>query len=219
MTRRRPAVRLAVAAAAALLLAGTTAGCSVFDDDAPAADPAQPHAPTPSGTGPYPNPPAPSAAATLPAGKQGVPHGGIPRPSSVNGSDATAVSRAALTVMTTYDTTLDTTLADASRRTAEAGWCTPTYTATLLSAQVHAAPGAQWSDWTAHRAYTTVQAQHTEQDGRPADTATTAYRQWTLTLTPTGRDGWTGPAEILVVFAELQRSSSSPWQLNAVTIQ
>lgn len=59
-----------------------------------------------------------------------------------------------------------------------------------------------------------------DEAGRPTDTATTAYRQWTATVTPTGRDGWKGSPENNTVFVELVRAApGSPWRINALQIQ
>lgn len=215
-TRRR---RLAAASAAAALTAVLAAGCAVFSDGG-SQDAAPPKHPVPSGTGPYPDPVRPSEAAPLPSGKSGEPQGGVPSPGSVDGTNATAVSRAALTVLATYDTAIDASRNDAGRRAADAGWCTATYAGQLREAVSRSLPGADWETWASHRAYTKPRLTETEEAGRPSDTDTTAYRQWTITLTPTGRDGWTGSEEAHVAYAELTRTAASqPWRLNAVTIQ
>ncbi|MGW1674612.1 hypothetical protein [Streptomyces sp. NPDC002324] len=216
-TTRRRAVRAAAAAALAGVLA---TGCGAFSGDSGDSDAAPPKEPTPSGTGPHPLPRDATEAAPLPTGATGQPKGGIPYPGDVDGNDASAVSKAALTALTTYDTTLDTSRNDAGRRTAEAGWCTTAYAEQLRAAVSRSQPGTDWTTWAAHKAYTKPRLTLTEEAGRPNDTQTTAYRQWTIALTPTGRDGWKGPEEVHVAFAELTRTTTSnPWRLNAVTFQ
>ncbi|MFJ8166500.1 hypothetical protein ACIRBY_37050 [Streptomyces sp. NPDC096136] len=158
-------------------------------------------------------------APVLSPGAQGQPQGGIPSPANVDQSDASAVSRGALTALHTYDTTLDTSRNDAGRRTAAAGWCTEAYASQLNEAASHAVPGAVWAEWAQHKAYTKVTLQQTEDAGRPLDSLTTAYRQWTVTVTPTGRDGWSGPPEVRTVYAELTRATpAQPWRLNSIRI-
>ncbi|WP_406517560.1 hypothetical protein [Streptomyces sp. NBC_00134] len=207
-SRRRMAVGVAAAATALVL-----SGCSAFgdggSDDAPPKKPASSVAPDPSGE-----------AEPLPPGKSGEPHGGIPSPADVDQTDATAVSEAALTGMFTYDTAIDTSRNDAGRRIAAAGWCTATYAAELKEAATRSAPGTGWTLWDRHQAYTTATLQQTEEAGKPADTDTDALRQWTITITPTGRDGWKGAAESRTAYVELIRpAAGKPWRLNAVTVQ
>ncbi|MGW2725098.1 hypothetical protein [Streptomyces sp. NPDC001492] len=216
-TATRP--RTAQAAAAAVLVAILATGCGAFSDGT-STDQAPPKAPTPSGPGPYPTPRGASEAAPLPSGSAGQPKGGIPSPADVNGRDATAVSKAALTALTTYDTTIDTSRDDAGRRTAAAGWCTATYAAQLRAAVSRSQPGADWQTWTTHKAFTVPRLTEAEDAGGPDDTDTAAYRRWTITLTPTGRDGWKGSPQTLTAYAELTRSTASaPWRLNTVTFQ
>ncbi|WP_330346623.1 hypothetical protein OG858_47340 (plasmid) [Streptomyces europaeiscabiei] len=216
-TTRRRAGRAAAAAALAAVLA---TGCGAFGGDDSGSDAAPPKEPTPSGTGPYPLPRDATEAAPLPTGATGQPKGGIPSPADVDSSDATAVSKAALTALTTSDTAIDTSRNDAGRRTAEAGWCTTSYAEQLRAAVSRSQPGTDWTTWAEHKAYTRPRLTLTEEAGRPNDTPSTAYRQWTITLTPTGRDGWKGREEVHVAFAELTRATASkPWRLNAVTFQ
>ncbi|MFC8668707.1 hypothetical protein [Streptomyces sp. NPDC057199] len=217
--RTRPR-RLAAATCAATLAAVLLAGCGAFGDDSQDAAPPKQKEPTPTGTGPYPDPATPSEAAPLPSGKAGEPKGGIPSPADVDEKDATAVSRAALTALTTYDTAIDTSRNDAGIRVAEAGWCTAVFEAQLRSAVSRSAPGAVWETWAKHQAYTRPKLEQTKDAGQPADTDTAAYRQWTITVTPTGRDGWKGTPEANFAFVELTRADQSkPWRLNTATVQ
>ncbi|GGX36651.1 hypothetical protein [Streptomyces chryseus] len=214
MTTARTARRtagLALAASAALLLVGCTA-----DERSDETDPAPPRSVAPTVPD---EPPTPTAAATRPPGKPGQPKGGIPTPGDVDQADATEVSRAALTAMWTYDTAIDNSRNDAGRRVAAAGWCTAAYADQLRDAAARSGPGSDWGQWAKHRAYTTVTLQRTEDAGRPRDTPTTAYRQWTLTLTPHGRDGWKGKPETSTAFVELTRSDGKAWRLAAVSVR
>ncbi|MEU5959217.1 hypothetical protein [Streptomyces sp. NPDC047525] len=202
-----------LAATAAVIL---VAGCSGSSDDGQdAAPPKQP--PTATGTGPE---PSPGEAEQLPAGKKGTPRGSLPAREDIDQKDATAVSKAALTVMHSYDTAIDTSRNDAGRRVADAGWCTGTYAAQLREAASRSNPGAAWSTWAQHKAYTKPAMQRTEESGQPADTDTEAYRQWTITVTPTGRKGWKGTPEISTAYVALTRAAADdPWRLAAVTVQ
>lgn len=202
------------ACAAAALLVATLAGCSSSSDDA---NPSPSRtSPPPSGTGPYPTPDNPSAAEPLPSGSAGTPRGGLP--ADVDQDDATELSRAALQVMWTHDTRIDTSRADAGRRLADTGWCTATY-ADQLREHTPRASDATWTQWAEREAYTTVKISRAEEAGRPSDTKTTAYRQWSGTLTPKASK-WRGDTENLTAFVELRRpASSDPWRVSAITIQ
>jgi hypothetical protein len=217
-TPSRPTGR-ALTAVALLVAAALLSGCGLLhgDDTKPASSTS---APAPSGTGSYPEPATPTAAESIAPGRSGAPKGGIPSPGDVDQKNATAVSRGALTAMFTYDTTLDTSPHDASVRTAQAGWCTPKFADQLRQATPRAAPGAEWTTWHHHRAYTRVKLTRADEAGRPADTATTAYRQWTVTITPHGRDSWTGTPTDTTAFVELTRPvAAKPWRVSAVSIQ
>ncbi|WP_198359142.1 hypothetical protein [Streptomyces fildesensis] len=220
MTRPRTPRTLAVTAAVAtVILAG---GCSHDStDDRPS--PAPTHAAittAPAGTGPYPDPTGSPTVQPLPSATTGTPHGGIPVPASVDQRDATDVSKGALTVMWTYDTALDVSTHDASVRAAVAGWLTPEYAGLLKAHKPQTDPGAQWHEWAKHRAYTTVSLARTEDAARPVDTSAHAWRQWTITTTPHGRDAWTGKPTTDVAYVELIRTADGqPWHVSAVTIQ
>ncbi|WP_125264877.1 hypothetical protein [Streptomyces alboflavus] len=203
---------LAAAAAAAVVLAGC--GSSGGDDD----DPAPPR-PTTTRSG-IPDPPDAAEASPLPPGASGTPRGGIPAPDDVDERDATAVSRAAVTVLFTYDTRMDTSSNDAGRRLADAGWCTDAYANQLREATSRSAPGAQWATWSRHRAYTKATARSADEAGKPEDSPTAAYRQWNVTVTPHGRDGWKGRAEMTTAYVELTRTAPrTPWRVNTITLR
>jgi len=154
-----------------------------------------------------------------PSGSPGIPHGGIPKPGDVDEQSPDAVAKGALTAYFTYDTTLDTSRNDGGRRMADSGWCTDTYAQELRSAAARSAPGATWDEWSRHRAYTTVKPAPADEAGKPDDTATAAYRTLAVTITPHGRDGWTGTPEVDVAYVEMSRSAPDKgWRLSEVTM-
>lgn len=218
MTRRHRRAALALPALAAVLALAACSGPAPAGDDNAA--PKDPPAPAASGTGPYPEPTDATEAAPRPTAPISAPHGGVPVPASVDQEDASAVARGALTALYTHDTAVDPGRQQAALRMAAVGWTTPAYAAQQRAAQPRSGGGAAWTEWTSHRAYTTVKATPADEAGRPADTATTAYRQWTITITPRGRDGWTGDPEASTAFVELVRpAAGQPWRLSALQIQ
>ncbi|MEU1132622.1 hypothetical protein ABZ383_22635 [Streptomyces sp. NPDC005900] len=204
MTRRHLAAAVACVSAGILVL-----GCGHADETPDDAAPPRPSPSTTAGRAPEP----------LPAGRTGTPHGGIRSPDSVDQADPTAVSRAALIVMFSYDTALDTSHNDAARRAADAGWCTPEYAAELRAASAYSGPGAEWTRWAQHRAYGVPKLTAVREAGQPRDTATNAYRQWIVSVTPTGRDKWRGRPHVTTAYAHLTRpATGKPWRLATVTI-
>ncbi|MCQ4044274.1 hypothetical protein ACFOSC_29725 [Streptantibioticus rubrisoli] len=152
----------------------------------------------------------------LPSGKAGSPPVPLPAPSGVDRQDPTAVSKAVITVQWTVDTTIDASQYQAELRSGP--FLAPDYLAGLKSIPPVAAPGAQWSQWAQHRAYTTVTAR-AEHDDQPADSATLARRQWGIIVTPHGRDGWTGSPTTATVFVTMTRADTrSPWLVSAVNV-
>lgn len=151
----------------------------------------------------------PSAIAPAPTG---TPHGSLPAPKTVDRSDATAVSRAAVQVMWTVDATIDSTQLDAYLRAKP-------YLSRKYAEEVSAEPaGAVPSLWRDHRAYARVRLKRqAPEDGVGPDTATTAHRQWGITVIPTGRDGWTGPSVHATAFVTLTRGDGGGWQVSGVT--
>lgn len=204
----------AARAAAAVLLTAALASCGTMTPDAgPPADskPATAAAPATSTTTATSDP---SEAAPLPTGSGGTPRPGLPK--NVDTSSADAVGRAALTVMWTMDTTIDTSQYDATMRAAP--YLTTKYAAQLKAAPPRSAPGAEWTTWTQHKAWTTVALESADEAGRPSDTPTDAYRTWTVTTTPHGTDRWTGDPTVTTAFVSLTRSGGA-WKVSAVQVQ
>lgn len=208
-----PLPRTATMAAAVVLLCAL-AGCGTVptspgDDSAGTTAASAMPAPAPSSTQ--------EPAAPLPTGSAGTPRPALPDPKAVNGSDADAVSRAALTVMWTIDTRIDVSQHDATVRAAP--YLTEKYAAEIKDTPPRAAPGAEWTTWAQHHAYTTVTLKAVRDAGIPPDTATAAYRQWLITSTPHGDSQWTGPPTATAAFVRLARTTGGPWQVEAVKVQ
>lgn len=168
------------------------------------------------------SPPPSTAPVTVPPA-QPIPRGTatptLPLPSTakVAQSDATEVSSAALTVMFTYDTSTDTTAQDAVLRAQP--WLTEEYAALQREHVSVGPPGAEWTTWTAHKAFTAPVLER-GRDQAPTDSATTAYRQWLVRYTPQGRDGWKGDETAVVVFAVLTRAKASdPWRVSDLLVR
>ncbi|MFG3253219.1 hypothetical protein [Streptomyces sp. NPDC048172] len=183
-----------------------------------------PSTPPATGNGPY---PSPSDSATTPAGTPGpggprptgTPKGGTARPGDVEQTDADEMSRGALKALWTFDTTVDRRPQDAELRTAEAGWLTGAYADRLRAHRSRPVPGAQWQQWDDHRAYTTVGLKQTQDAAKPPDTETEAWRQWTVTATPTGRDRWRGDPVTVTAYVQLTRSApGKPWRVAGITV-
>ncbi|MFF7357844.1 hypothetical protein ACFZA1_35240 [Streptomyces filipinensis] len=116
----------------------------------------------------------------------------------------------------TFDTKIDTSRADAQRRTV--GWLTPDYAKSISAAQPVAAPDASWIAMADHHGFTTVTTRRAH-DTAPDDTPTEAYRQFEVTVTPHGRDGWKGPAETWVEWIHLVRSGTGePWKADNMRV-
>ncbi|MGR7000748.1 hypothetical protein ACU686_26305 [Yinghuangia aomiensis] len=205
MEARRRGVAGVAAAAALLALVVVLAwwGWSARGGSDPAAPVAE-SSPSASGPGASPSspvtaasrsgPPPATAPAQMPAASpiprgSGTPDVPLPRVDLVDTRDATAVSQAAMTVWFTSDTVADTSLQDAVVRAAP--WMTQEFAAAQAFTPV-AGSRAQWTEWTAHRAYTVVSLVASQEVGAPPDGDVEAYRKWRVTVTPTGRDGWRG---------------------------
>ncbi|WP_431981191.1 hypothetical protein [Streptomyces qinglanensis] len=166
------------------------------------------------------HPPSPSGSAEAGKKAPGTPEGGVPEPGDVDGKDPGEVAEGTLTAMWTHDTTVDDGPGDAARRTADAGWLTPSYARQLGSRRAGPAPGAQWQRWADHRAYTTVALDRTEDAAKPEDTDTVAWRQLTVTTTPHGRDGWTRePASVVAYVHLVRKSADAVWRVADVTVR
>ncbi|MFF0728735.1 hypothetical protein [Streptomyces sp. NPDC004134] len=218
---------LAATATAVLSLALAASGCGSGGAAGGAAGGAgdgartAPPVPAATGTGPYPTPSNPGNGASAPPDREdpGTPAGGVVRHRDVERTDADAVSRGALTVLWTYDTAVDDGPGDAGLRAADAGWLTAEYADRLRTGRPPPAPGARWREWAGHRASTSVALEPADEAAKPADTGTGAWRQWRVTATPAGRDGWRGAPVVVAAYVHLTRTApGEAWRVAGVTV-
>lgn len=215
MTRRHRATRAVALVWAAALTAATVTGCGARETGESA--PTVPATPPPAAgaTLTAQATPAPTVVqASLPPGQPGTPAGGLPGSRTLTSRDPDVVAVAGLTAYYSADTAIDRSPADPQRRALP--WTAGQLAAGIAAYRPVAAPGATWNSWAAHRAHTTVTATRAYDDGAPADTASTAYRQFVVTITPHGRDHWTGPPVTHTDFV-LMRRTSSGWRIADLT--
>lgn len=151
---------------------------------------------------PIPARPAPTAS----------PHVGLPNPRMVNHLDATAVSRAAVQTMWTVDAANDRSQLDAYLRAHP-------YMTSACYAELKTQPvGTIPSHWRDHHAYARPRLERQSiEAGVGEDTATRAHRQWSVTVTPIGRDGWIGHSARAIVFTTLTRNGDGLWKVSAIS--
>lgn len=132
-------------------------------------------------------------------------------PLGTPGPDWVAV--AAITALRTVDTTRDRSPRDAAARALPllGGQLADAVAAT----RTPSGSGADWARWAAHGAHTVVTATPGADSGAPPDTPAVVYRQYTVTVTPVGRDHWQGSAFTYVVFATLTRGPAG-WRVTAL---
>lgn len=187
-------MRTTTAAAAALALAVLAPTACSPSTPPPAAPSSPPVTVVPVPRAPLPPPPPPTAP---------------PDPSTVDRNSPDAVAAAVVTLNYALDTDQVHSWTDAARRATPL--LTPDYAGRIATAP-SPAPDAQWSTWTRHHAYTTVELQP-DAEPHPPDTPDTAARALELTVTPYGRDGWRGEPEQTEVFVTLTRTSAG-WSVS-----
>lgn len=139
------------------------------------------------------------------------PYGGVDR------QDPVAVGEAFTRATLTFDTATQTSENPATVRSTI--WCTPSFRAKMLSELPQGSPGAQWILWSAHKAVTTVAVRWVP-SGAPAETTTTAYESYSVTVTPHGEHGWTGASDYYVMFVTLSRTGlKAPWEVADFEVQ
>ena len=153
--------------------------------------------------------PAPPTATSSPAVPRGL---GLPDLKRLDQRDATAVSKAALTLMWTVDSATDHGQQDAYQR------ATPLLDSVYKAVIADQGGGGVPGQWSRHRAYAKVRlTRQTPEGDVPADTPTLAHRQWRINVTPTGRDGWKDSPVHVTAFVTLKRDKpSGPWRVSAV---
>lgn len=184
-----------------VLIAAAAAGCAAQPPLLTTPGPSSPPAPTASAA-------APTSAS--PSAVRATPAAGLPGAATLTSPDPGVVALAALTVAYSADTGTDTGPLDAQRRALP--WFGGGYAAALRAADdATAGPRAAWNSWSAHRAHLVVHVT-TAADDHPADTPTTADRQYAVTQTPTA-PGWTGPVVTVAVYVGLTRTPGGRWQV------
>lgn len=133
----------------------------------------------------------------------------------VNRSDPTAVADALLTATFTSNTTTDTSPQDAVNRSLI--WYTAAEAAKIRSEEPTGPAGAEWTLWAAHHVVTSVAVAVNHDSGAPADTTVEAYRQFAVTVTPQGSNGWTTPPDEYQCFIVLTRPAAhGAWQVSSL---
>jgi hypothetical protein len=142
-------------------------------------------------------PPAPNAAQLLAGG---------------DARDATAVARAFALGSWSIDTTSQHGEVDAEARLV--ALMTPQLAAEVQAGAATVRPSSAFLAWRRHQATTLAAVVPTHDSGAPPDTTTLAHRSFAVPVTPTGRDGWTGPTETHVEFITLSRPGpGEPWRV------
>lgn len=158
--------------------------------------------------------PTPTTAISSPAPATASPKvpGGLPDLTRLDQDDATAVSKAALTLMWIVDSTTDRSQRDAYQR------AIPLLDEFYKVAVADQPGGVVPGQWIEHRAYAKVRlTRRTPEGDVPADTPALAHRAWEIAVTPTGRDGWKGAPVHVNAFVTLRRKDpSAPWRVSAV---
>lgn len=210
-------------AAATVLIAAAAVGCAARPPLLTTSGPSSPPAPTattaaapvrpgvgaPGTVRPVTDVPTPPTS-TSPSAVRATPAAGLPGAATLTSPDPGVVAVAALTVAYSADTVTDTGPLDAQRRALP--WFGGAYATALRAADDAATgPGAAWNTWSAHRAHLVVRVAAAADD-HPADTPTTADRQYTVTQTPTA-PGWTGHPVTVAVYVGLTRTPGGRWQV------
>lgn len=180
------------------------------DTTAPESPGSTPRKATPAPATPEAVTQAPVTPQAIPTGRRGVPGGGLPPTATLTDPSPDVVGAAGLRAYYGSDTALDVSPVDAARRALP--WTTGQLTDATRDYHPVAGPGAVWNGWAAHRAYVTVDPARAYDDGAPADTASTAYREYVLTLTPHGRDRWVGPTVTYTTFLTLTKTPAG-WRI------
>lgn len=161
------------------------------------------------------NSPSPSSSLVLNT-QPPLPAG--PAPTAEPGLDMAnpnVVAEAAVRTLWTVNVVKDETPYAAEVRAT--AYMTPPYAAQIRANPPVAAPGAQWQLWYEHHVVTTVRLVPEHDSGAPLSSATTAYEEYWVTITPHGNHGWTSVPNTLVEFVVLTRSGlSSPWLVSDV---
>ncbi|HET9654477.1 MAG TPA: hypothetical protein VFP72_03935 [Kineosporiaceae bacterium] len=194
--------RILAVAALVLVLAGCSTGSAAPVGTASTSrvqtGPASPSASSP------PAPASPSGA--------GTPRVSVPVPAGVDRSSPDAVGAAFITAAWTMDTRTDPGPGTAGARAL--ALAAPALAA-KLAITMPQTTSSDWVTWSAHHAWTTVQLVP-DNDTRPDDTPGTAYRAWSVTVTPQA-PGWTGTPWHLTGFVTMTKTAGS-WAVSDLRV-
>ncbi|MFG2405353.1 hypothetical protein ACGFR8_13645 [Streptomyces brevispora] len=190
--------------AVAVAVTSMLAGCAGSGDDAAPASPASTA------------PPLVKAPAASSQPLDADAH--VPRPRQIDERDASAVALAWAELSYGYDTAYDAHPHVARLRAAR--YLTPEKAAMARSYSPASGPGAQWSVWASHRAWTQAHAALADPDEEAEpDTGTRAYRVVSVDGTAHGRDGWKGQGPRLHAYLTLTRTTKdTPWRVSETDI-
>jgi len=147
-----------------------------------------------------------ASAQSTPSAPAGVSVPPPPRASGYDYGDPGDVCRRFTTALYSADTARDVGPAEAYTRAGA-------YMTGQLYAQAGgAAADGRWATWAEHRAALRVQLGDWVEDEQPPDSSISAYRAEQVTVTPVGRDGWTGWAESFLVYCTLARQDDG-WRV------
>lgn len=191
-----------LAVALVLVLAGCSTGSA-----APVGTGATSRLPTGSASPPASSPPAPAS----PSGA-GTSRGSATMSAGVDRSSPDAVGAAFITAAWTMDTRTDPGPAAAGARCA--ALATPGFAARLTTGAPQTST-SDWATWSAHQARTTVRLVP-DNDTRPDDMPGTAYRAWSVTVTPQA-PGWTGSPWRLTVFVTMTKTAGT-WAVSDLRV-
>ena len=152
--------------------------------------------------------PTPSATSAAPAWPRGIDKSLL----DVDETDPDAVGLAWVTIATAYDTATDTNPADAMRRAAP--YLSPAL-AEHFTADTHVRTDPEWSKAAAHDAYLDVTVERIDLNP-PADTETTKHRDYEITRTWTGNDGYERALDPLYISIRLSQTPSGQWQISDI---
>lgn len=164
------------------------------------------------------NPSVPSTAPAAPASAEEMresPPSGPPDGSRVSQNDPTAVSKAAVTVMWSYDARIDARTGQRAAYLRASGYFTPAYRAYIVASMPASPLPAELVE---HRARSRTILTPAPHDDAGPDTVQSAARTWRVTVVPLGRDGWRGRPVTVYVYVALTRPGPlRPWRIRHVT--
>lgn len=134
-------------------------------------------------------------------------------PHRLDEMDATALSQAVVHTIWAVDAARDTGQRQAFLRARP--YLTQDCAARLQAEPVGTIPNL----WREHRAYAQVRlTPQSPESGAGPESQVLAHRQFQVTVTPTGRDGWKGTPIRAITFTTLIRpAANTPWRISDIT--